>query len=114
MESNNPDLWGEPFRNDEYNDLINEYSIEPKISLKNEPKNLYDVVKTIIGEAKTYSRICIVAKLRELSYTGEKITREIIINSITAEIKSISVSPNYFLSILSGQFIVLLLEVIIY
>lgn len=109
--STNPNLWGEPFNKDEFTELINEYSIQPKIMLKHEPKHLYDVVKTIIGETKTFSRACLVVKIKEFNLKNEKITRESVINSITYDIKSTSVVPNYFLVMFGVSFMVLLVEV---
>ena len=107
---NKENMWHQPFDGQEFDSIFNEYSIEPKILLKNEPKHLYDVVKSIVGEIKTFSRICLVAKVKETGPKNEKITREIIINTITSEIKSTSVIPNYFLALLGNQFILLLLE----
>lgn len=103
-------FWKEPFNPNEYNELFHEYSVEPKINLKNEPKHLYDVLKNTVGELKSFSRLCILSKLKESGPKGEKMTREFIISSITSEIKDSTVVPNFFLTVLGASYIILLLE----
>lgn len=110
IESLNDNPWGEPFDGSKYEDIINGYSIENKIHLKNEPRHLYDVVNKLIGEEKTYSRICLFSRIKESTRT-DKITKERIKTDVSLCIKSITPSPNYFLTLLGENFAILLIEV---
>lgn len=99
------------FTNDYYQSLNEEFKLDDKIRLKEEPANLYDVVKRMYDGSPNFSRVLTISRLEEYNSKKEKLTRDMIVNSISEEIKSSIQKPrNCFIVILGSQYVMVLLE----
>lgn len=101
-------MWGAPLNPDELKEYIPEETDEAKISIKQEPKNLYQVIKAMTDQGNFYSRICLVTKLKDIEMPSLDKLKELLIDEINSFIEK---PVNILLNILGGQYCIFSLEV---